>query len=427
VQKRLNLAGATAAGAKLFPPPDFESGYTFPAETFEPPAGDWWVWLDGGLLLIALTVAAWLVHRRRSRRGLVLLAIASLAWFGFVREGCVCSVGALQNVTASLFTSMTLPVGVLVFFMLPLLFALFFGRVFCAAVCPLGAAQELVLVRSTRVPRWLDSFLGSLPYIHLALAVLFAATGLGFIICRYDPFVRIFRLSGGVEMVVVAGAFVLLSLFVGRPYCRWLCPYGALLALLGLLARREVRIPPGECVNCHLCRHSCPYGAIRPTTESEGTARAAARHRFERGLLVVTMVALPLLGFGGYLGGRTVGPALAQLHPSVEMEKHVAVALAGGEEVSPGLAVDSDLLDGFGRRHEAYLVLATEASSATERVVLGTGIFGAFLGLFLALRVAALVRRWPQQEYVASRMDCVGCARCYPDCPVPADGLEEPP
>ena len=426
MQKRLNFFGAVATGTKLFPPPDFESGYTFPVEQMAPSPGDWWVWLDGGLLLVALAVAAWLVHRRRSRRGLVALAIASLLWFGFVREGCVCSIGALQNVTASLVAGATLPAGVLVFFVLPLAFVLLFGRVFCAGVCPLGAVQELVLVRSTRVPRWLDSLLGSLPYIYLAVAVLFAATGLGFLVCRYDPFVRIFRLSGEMHMLIVAGAFVLLSLFVGRPFCRWLCPYGALLAILGLLARREVRIPPGECVNCHLCRNSCPYGAIRPLTEAEDSTQARAHHRFERALLLVMIVAGPLFAYGGFQLGVTVGPALAKLHPTVEMERHVRAAEAGKQELESGLPVDEELLVGFGRRHEPRSVLAAEAAVAARRVVTGAGILGAFLGLFLVLRVLALVRRWPQKEYIASPSACVACGRCYADCPVPLANEEEP-
>lgn len=426
MQKRLNSLGAVAAGTKLFPPPDFESGYTFPVEQIPPPPGDWWVWLDAGSLLLALAVAAWLVHRRRSRRGLVALALASLVWFGLVREGCVCSVGALQNVTASLVEGVTLPIGVLIFFVLPLLFALLFGRVFCAAVCPLGAVQELVLTRPTRVPRWLDSLLGSLPYIHLAIAVLFAATGLGFIICRYDPFVRIFRLSGELHMVIVAGAFVLLSLFVGRPYCRWLCPYGALLAMLGPLARHEVRIPPGECVNCHLCRNSCPYGAIRPMTEAEESPRASARHRFERGLLLLMIVAMPFLAYGGFKAGVAVGPTLAELHPAVEMNHHVGAAAAGKAALDDGLPIDEDLLAGFGRRRQPPSILAEEAGAVTRRVIAGAGISGAFLGLFLAIRAFALFRRWPQQEYIASPVACVACGRCYADCPVPLEDEEMP-
>ena len=46
------------------------------------------------------------------------------------------------------------------FFLLPLIFALFAGRVFCAAVCPLGAAQDIVLLRPIKVPNWLAHCLG---------------------------------------------------------------------------------------------------------------------------------------------------------------------------------------------------------------------------------------------------------------------------
>ena len=75
------------------------------------------------------------------------------------------------------------------------MFTLFFGRTFCAAVCPLGAVQELVAVRPVKVPRWLDQALGLLAYVYLGAAVMFAATGTAFLICRYDPFVGFFRRS----------------------------------------------------------------------------------------------------------------------------------------------------------------------------------------------------------------------------------------
>ncbi len=71
----------------------------------------------------------------------------------------------------------------------------FSGRSFCASVCPLGAVQELVAVRPVQVPTWIDHALGLLAYVYLGAAVLFAATGTAWIICRYDPFVGLFRLS----------------------------------------------------------------------------------------------------------------------------------------------------------------------------------------------------------------------------------------
>jgi len=121
------------------------------------------------LLLAALCLATWLAHVARSRNGLLLLTIASLIWFGFVRGGCVCAIGATQNVAlAASDPNYAVPFAVVCFFTLPLAFTLFFGRTFCAAVCPLGAIQELVAVRSVRVPGWLDQALGLLAYIYLA-------------------------------------------------------------------------------------------------------------------------------------------------------------------------------------------------------------------------------------------------------------------
>ena len=124
------------------------------------------------------------------------------------------------------------PASVVVFFGLPLVFTLFFGRTFCAAVCPLGAVQELIAIRPVTVPRWLDEALGLCAYVYLGFAVILAAGGMAFVICQYDPYVAIFRLSGEFHMLVFGACLLLIGVFVGRPYCRYLCPYGVAAANL---------------------------------------------------------------------------------------------------------------------------------------------------------------------------------------------------
>ena len=141
-----------------------------------------WCWLPRS------SAGAYLVHTKRRRLYVFLLMLCSLIYFGFYRKGCVCAIGAIQNVSLGFFdASYAIPLSVLAFFLLPLVFTLFFGRVFCGGVCPLGAIQDLFLIKPIPVPFWLRQALSLLAYLYLGAAVLFAAMGSAFIICEYDP------------------------------------------------------------------------------------------------------------------------------------------------------------------------------------------------------------------------------------------------
>jgi hypothetical protein len=222
--------------------------------------------VDVALLAGALGLGAWLALWRRSRAGLVALSAGALAYFGFYREGCICPIGAIQNVAVALVDpAYAVPYFVIAIFVLPLAAALLFGRVFCAGVCPLGAIQELVVLKPVKVPRKLDRILGWLPWLYLALAIGFAvlpAEHRDFVICRYDPFVGLFRFAGEAWLLLVGGVFLVAGIFVGRPYCRWLCPYGALLSVFSRYAWRSYSITPDRELDCGLCAEACPYGAI---------------------------------------------------------------------------------------------------------------------------------------------------------------------
>jgi NAD-dependent dihydropyrimidine dehydrogenase PreA subunit len=231
-------------------------GYKTPAVQKPLPRDAVFQVMDVFLLAAAMGVSVWLVLKRRSRKWAVALTIGSLAYFGFYREGCVCPIGSIQNVAVAL-TDRT--------YAIPMVVALFFGRAFCGGVCALGAIQELVVLKPVRVPERLDRALGLLKYVYLGLAILLAlkpALGRDFLICRFDPFVGFFRRTGAPHMLLLGGGFLLLGMFVGRPYCRYLCPYGPLLAWCTRLARRGVTITPDKELDCGLCADACPYGAI---------------------------------------------------------------------------------------------------------------------------------------------------------------------
>ena len=272
-------------------PPAFGDTYSLPTPTHPEPSPDWLRLLDVGLLALALGLAAWLVLKRRSRKGILLLSIFSVAYFGFYRKGCICSIGAIQNVVLSLVDpAYAASVGVIVIFFLPLAVALLFGRIYCSGVCPLGALQDLVVLKPLRVPVKLDKALRSLQFIYLGLAVLFAGWGLHlqlgawqidlgqrFLICDYDPFIPVFRRSGPFYMIAIGAAFVLAGMFIGRPYCRWLCPYGGILSVLSRVAWKNVRITPDKELDCGLCAEACPYGAIHGLRADRGLCLACTR------------------------------------------------------------------------------------------------------------------------------------------------------
>jgi NAD-dependent dihydropyrimidine dehydrogenase PreA subunit len=247
-------------------PQTIGGGYVTPEVQKPLPRRQWLQILDVALLGLALAASVWIVISRRSRRYAQVLSIASLAYFGFYREGCICPVGSIQNVAVALVDpKYSIPIVVTATFFMPLVVAVFYGRAFCGGVCALGAIQELVVLKPIQVPRRLDQALGLLKYAYLGLAISVAirpALAREFLICRFDPFVGFFRGDGFAHMMLIGGAFLVTGMFIGRPYCRYLCPYGGLLAWCSRLAKKGVTITPDKELDCGLCTEACPYGAI---------------------------------------------------------------------------------------------------------------------------------------------------------------------
>jgi NAD-dependent dihydropyrimidine dehydrogenase PreA subunit len=405
----LLVVWSVASGVERFPPPDFvETDHTIPSPTVPGPRQDFYEYVDVVVLLAALGLATYLILKRRNRRAIFLLMLFSLIYFGFWRKGCVCPIGAIQNVVLSIFdSSYAMPVTVLLFFALPLVFALFFGRVFCAGVCPLGAIQDLVAVRPISVPRWLENGLRLFAYIYLGLAVLFAATGSAFVICRYDPFVSFFRLSGNLNILILGACLLLIGIFIGRPYCRFVCPYGVVLRQLSRLSKRRVTITPDECVKCRLCEDSCPFGAIREPTADW----PAHYYRKSKTRLAFLIVLLPVLVFACGWVGASLKDVTARVHATVRLADRIYMEDDGTVEGT------TDASDAFRATGKDVKDLYDEASAIVGKFALGGWFLGGFIGLVIGLKLVGLSIRRQRQDYEADKASCLACGRCFEYCP----------
>jgi NosR/NirI family transcriptional regulator, nitrous oxide reductase regulator len=405
-----NFAGM--AQQQRFPKPEFGTGYTQPSPITPEPRALVLDYSDVLVLLIVLSTGTWLAITKRSRKGLMWLSVFTLAYFGFYRHGCICSIGAIQNMTLTFFDSTyAVSITTLLFFLLPLLFALFFGRVFCAGACSLGAIQDLVVIKPLSLPEWLRKTLGLFPYIYLALAILYSATGTDFIICRYDPFVGIFRRDAEFHMIVLGIAFLLMGMFVARPYCRFFCPYGVLLSWMSRFSKWHITVTPAACIQCKLCENSCPFDAIDiPNEDKRVKTKMWGVNRF-----LVYVLLIPLWVFIGGFAGSSVHTFLSKAHPKVYLSELLIT--------NPEVRNDIKNLDvqAFLSSGKSMDTLVKEASVIRREFYYGGWWIGGFLGLVIGLTLLNQVVYRSRTDYQPNKSNCFSCGRCMSYCPVKKD------
>lgn len=166
------------------------------------------------------------------------------------------------------------PAG-LVIFLTIIGVALILTRSFCSWLCPVGTVSELcwklgfnLFRRNVRPPQWLDIGLRGLKYLFLlffiwSIFVLMSPESVtAFISSDYNKSADIrmldFFLHPSSFSLVVIGVLILISFPVKNAFCRFLCPYGALLGLVSLISPVKVTRDRALCVSCGVCSQACP-------------------------------------------------------------------------------------------------------------------------------------------------------------------------
>jgi len=146
---------------------------------------------------------------------------------------------------------------------------------FCGWFCPVGTLSEWLwksgrklFGKNYQLPQWLDFPLRTLKYLLLAFFVwtIFSMSRLAILAFLQGPYYKMsdvkmlfFFTQMSTTTAVVLIALALVSLVVRNFWCRYLCPYGALMGLLSLFSPTRVQRNPETCIDCKLCSEVCPY------------------------------------------------------------------------------------------------------------------------------------------------------------------------
>ena len=189
-----------------------------------------------------------------------------------------CPIGSLQAVLGSIkYNFSYYVVGIMT------LFGVIFGRFICGWLCPFGFFQDLlykIKVKKIKVNKKLDNVLKYLKYAILLLFVIILPMFLTNEFGLGKPYFCEFicpagTLEGGIPLVLlnealrgtigflfawklfILIAIIILSIFVYRPFCRYLCPLGAFYSIFNKFSFYKYNVDKEKCVECEACVRKC--------------------------------------------------------------------------------------------------------------------------------------------------------------------------
>ncbi len=163
----------------------------------------------------------------------------------------------------------------LIILLMALATAVLLKRGFCSWVCPFGLLTEylnrlhrLIFRKNVKLPAWLDYPLRSLKYLLLAfflwaIVLQMNAASLEYFI--YSPYnmvadIKMLHFFTNISTFTLRILLILvgLSILIRSFWCRYLCPYGALLGVLSFLSLFKIHRNDQTCTQCQKCTRTCP-------------------------------------------------------------------------------------------------------------------------------------------------------------------------
>jgi len=191
-------------------------------------------------LLFLLVIFLFFAKNRRNFLFRNLTLFFSLIYFGFILKNAFCPIRTFQLlfIDKSKIVMNLIP---FLFFLLPIILVLLIkSKLYCNWLCPLGAFQEFIF-QAKKLIKCKCLSKGFLPkkkwqiqfkYFFLIFVVLALLIFRRPILCGIDPFGVLFgRFVTSISLILLL-ILIISSVFIYRPWCKFFCPYGALLSLL---------------------------------------------------------------------------------------------------------------------------------------------------------------------------------------------------
>jgi len=226
-------------------------------------------------IVISFIALILLFKDKGTKKTRIIIYIISFVLGGILLGGIPSAVMPIQQIlrVIGVGSGLLLIIPMIIILTLLILTTLIFGRIFCGFACPVGALQELISklkfksnlkeqkyvkykldisTKTANIVRW--CFFGLL----ILMSIIWSLTLLQFI----NPFLGFNYFKNPLSLVLLIPLIILiivamLSIFIYRPWCRFLCPFGALASLTSRFSRYKLRRTE-SCTECGLCEKICP-------------------------------------------------------------------------------------------------------------------------------------------------------------------------